>query len=230
MKLRARIAWVVGVMAFALHTVSIVQAQTVTIPDSSTEVVPVEAVAPTPITPASLSPTEEIVIFSDINDAVPGKYFDAATTIPDSLNPNKLIIGFHTGFDADTWTSNTFTASTAAFYREAAMDTISFLIEAPAGFYIARISYTQSSKGVRSRTGMAAGSVNWVVDYVADDIGLFGENSILSRTVDLTGQNKTIIPVSITSSVFAFATPQLGAATIHVTSAEVLVELLPLLP
>jgi hypothetical protein len=83
---------------------------------------------------------------------------------------------------------------------------------------------------MRSRTGMAAGSVNWVVDYVADDIGHFGENAILSRTVDLTGQNKTIIPVSITSSVFAFATPRLGAATIHVTSAEVLVELLPLLP
>jgi hypothetical protein len=193
-------------------------------------VVAAEAATPDSTTPDSLSPTEETVIFSDINDAVPGKYFDAATTAPDPLNPNRLIIGFNTGFDAATWTNNTFTASTAAFHRTVAMDTISFLIEAPAGFYIARISYIQSGKGTRARTGMAAGSVNWVVDYVADNIGRFGENSTLSHTIDFTGQNKTIVPVAITISVFAFATPQLGAASIQVTSAEVLVELLPLEP
>ena len=321
MKFRVRIAWVVGVTVLAWHTVSLVQAQTVTVPDlppvvpaeaatsapttpaslspiaapviaaepprwywlkwwpqprphprlwphrgaghsrraspggasrggdispdptpvSDTHrravpviaaeppaVVPAEAVTPASTTPDSLSSTEETVIFSEINDAVPGKYFDTATTAPDPLNPNKLIIGFNTGFDAASWTNNTFAASTAVFHRAVAMDTISFLIEAPAGFYIAKISYTQSGKGVRARTGMAAGSVNWVVDYVAEDIGRFGENSTLSRTIDLTGQHKTIIPVSITGSVFAFATPQLGAASIQVTSAEVLVELLPL--
>jgi hypothetical protein len=39
----------------------------------------------------------QTVTFLDITDAVPGKYFDAATTAPDPLNPNRLIFGFHTG-------------------------------------------------------------------------------------------------------------------------------------
>jgi hypothetical protein len=172
----------------------------------------------------------EAVTFSDISDAVPGKYFDVATTAPDPLNPNKLIIGFHTGFDPDTWTNNTFTASTAAFHRGAAMDTLSFLIEAPDGFSIAKITYTQKGTGALSRTGVAAGGANWVVDGIATDLGLFHGHPTVSGTVDLTGQNKIIVPVSITIGVFTFATPHLGAATLAITSADVLVELEPLLP
>jgi hypothetical protein len=167
------------------------------------------------------------VTFSDINDAVPGKYFDAATTAPDPDHPNTLRIGLHTGFDATTWTNNTFAASTAAFHRAAAMDTLSVLLEAPAGFYIARITYTQRGTGALARTGATAGGVSWVVDGIAMDLGLFHTNPTVSGTVDLTGQNKIIVPVSITSGVFTFATPQLGAASIGITSAELLVELLP---
>jgi hypothetical protein len=173
---------------------------------------------------------EPSVTFSDINDAVPGKYFDAATTAPDPDNPNKLLIGLHTGFDTATWTNNTFAASTAAFHRTAAMDTLSVLIEAPEGFYIARITYTQRGTRALTRTGAATGGASWVVDGIAMDLGLFHANPNVSGTVDLTGQNKILVPVSITSGVFTFATPRLGAASIGVTSAELLVELLPLLP
>jgi hypothetical protein len=229
MKLRARIAWVVGVTVLTLTTVSVAQEQMATAPDS-TAAAPAESPAPASTIPESPSPTVEAVTFSDISDAVPGKYFDAATTAPDANNPNRLIIGFHTGFDADTWTNNTFTASTAAFHRGAAMDTLSFLIEAPPGFYIARITYTQRGTGALSRTGAATGGANWVVDGMAADLGLFHANPTVSGTVDLTGQNKIIVPVSITIGVFTFATPQLGAATIAVTSAEVLVELEPQVP
>ena len=105
------------------------------------------------------------------------------------------------------------------------MDTISFLITAPAGYYIAKISYTQSGTGRTAGTGEAVGGANLVVDGAAVDLGLFNENPTLSHTIDLTDQNNTILPVSITIGLHVFATPQLGSATIAITSAEVLVEL-----
>jgi hypothetical protein len=123
---------------------------------------------------------------------------------------------------------NEFTASTAAFHHAFAMDTISFLIEAPHDFYIAKITYTQSGTHAISRTGRTAWGVHWVVDGVPADLGLFHPDPTLSGTVDLTGQNKILVPVSITCGLFTFAPPLLGSATIAITSAEVLVELLPL--
>lgn len=170
----------------------------------------------------------QTVTFSAINDAVPSRFFDAATSAPDPLDPNKLIIGLNTGFDSTIWKFKGFTASTAAFYYLTAADTISFRVEAPAGFYVSRITYTQRGTGGISRIGKAAGAANWVVEDRAADLGIFGSNPTLSGTVDLTGENRTMVPVSITTTLFAFAPPTLGSATISVTSAEVLVELLPL--
>jgi len=167
----------------------------------------------------------QTVTFSDITDAVPLRFFDAATTRPDLANGNKLLIGFSTGFDAMTWTVNDFTASTAAFHHASAMDTISFLIEAPSNFYIAKITYTQTGTHAISRTGRVAGGVHWVVDGVPADLGLFQSDPSLSGTVNLAGQNKILVPVSITCGLFTFAPPLLGSATIAITSAEVLVEL-----
>jgi hypothetical protein len=108
------------------------------------------------------------------------------------------------------------------------MDTMSCLIAAPAGFYIAKIHYMQRGTGATERMGKAAGSATWVVDDIAADLGVFDTNPTLSRTRDLTGQYRTLVPVSITNGLFAFAPPRLAAATISMTSAEVLVELLPL--
>jgi hypothetical protein len=172
----------------------------------------------------------QTVTFSDITDAVSSRFFDATTTKPAPDNGNKLLIGFSTGYEAKTWTVNEFTASTAAFYHAFAMDTIGFLIAAPKDFYIAKITYTQRGTRAISRTGRAAGGVHWVVDGVPADLGLFDTNPTLSGTVDLTGQNKILVPVSITCGLFTFAPPLVGSATISITSAEVLVELLPLLP
>jgi hypothetical protein len=171
----------------------------------------------------------QAVTFSDLNDAVPSKYFDAAASAADAADPNKLIIGFNTGLDPASWTANDFKASTAAFSRPSAMDTISFSAHAPAGFYIAKITYTQRGSGSIARTGKAAGGSNWVVGGFASNLGLFGTNPTLSSTADLTGMNLTSVPVSITTALFAFSTPQLGSATVAVTSADVVVELLPLI-
>src|SRR5690349_6148626 len=71
------------------------------------------------------------VKFSQINDAVAGRFFDSTTTLPDPLNPNVLVVGLHTGIDPLTWKDRDFKASLTAFSFPAAIDTLSFVIEAP---------------------------------------------------------------------------------------------------
>ena len=168
--------------------------------------------------------------FSDIRDAVPARFFDAAKTAPDATNPNMLRIGLHTGLDALTFKFTDFRASSAAFSHGAAMDTISFRVQAPEGYYISKITYAQRGTGSVIRTGRSAGMTNWVVGEIAADLGLFSTNPTLSNSLDLAGLNLTEVPVSITNSLFAFSTPALGSATVGLTGAEVVVELLPLLP
>jgi hypothetical protein len=166
-------------------------------------------------------------------DAVAGKFFDRLTSKADPLNPNKLIIGLNQGINAATLTSNTFTASTQAFYRTAAMDTIYFQVQALPGYYLSRVTYSQRGTCSTARTGLASAGANWVVDGVPREIGLFGarrcEASLsttshaLSGTVDLTDKHRSAAAVSITSSLFVFATPQVGSASISLTGADVLV-------
>jgi hypothetical protein len=172
----------------------------------------------------------QVVTFSNINDAVGGRFFDAATSAPDPLNPNRLIIGFDSGTDPATWRATDFRASTAAFSYTTAMDTISLRIEAPSGFYISKITYSQSGSGSAYRTGKASGAANWVVADYAANLGTFSTNPTTSQTVDLTGLNLTVVPVSITNALFAYATPTSGSATVSITGAEVVVEVTPLTP
>jgi hypothetical protein len=170
----------------------------------------------------------QTVTFSDITDAVPGRFFNAATSAPDPNNPNRLLIGFNTGLDFRTFKFVDFRASSASFSYGSAMDTISFRVTAPDGYYIAKITYSQRGAGAVLRTGRTAGMTNWVVGDISADIGTFSTNPTLSDTIDLTGLNLTRVPVSIANSLFAFSTPLLGSATVGVTSADVVVELLPL--
>jgi hypothetical protein len=170
----------------------------------------------------------QFVTFSGISDAVPGRFFDPETSAFDPSNPNRLVIGLHAGRDSATWKDTDFRASTAAFSHQTAMDTISFTIEAPTGFYVSRITYTQNGSGSIVRTGKASGAANWVVGGRPADVGVFGTNPTRSTSIDLAGENLTSVPVSITPSLFAFSTPSLGSATVSITSASVIVELLPL--
>jgi hypothetical protein len=183
---------------------------------------PVANVAP----PASEPPVAK---FLDISDAVPARFFDARATAPHVDDANRLVIGFHSGIDWTTWKATDFRASTEAFSHATAMDTLSFRIEAPEGFYIARITYTQRGRGSIIRTGKAAGSAHWVVAAAAAPLGLFGTTPTLKGEADLTGLSMTSVPVSITNGLFAFATPALGSASLEVISAEVQVCLEPLI-
>ena len=168
------------------------------------------------------------VTFSKITDAVGKKFFNPATTAPDPLNPNRLIIRVHSGMDWTVSKGTEFKASTTAFSYTSAMDTIRFKVTAPAGYYIAKITYTQRGVGTAVRTGKVSGAAHWVVGDVASNIGTFSTTPGLSRTIDLTGRNLTSVPVSITASLFAFATPQGGAATLQLIGADVHVQLLKL--
>ena len=170
----------------------------------------------------------QVVTFRDINDAARAKFYDAATSAPDPLDGNKLVIGFNSGIDPLTWRATEFKASTASFSYGTAMDTISFRIQAPPGFYIAKVTYTQRGTGSIVRTGKAAGGATWVVADRAVDMGTFTTNPARASTVDLTGLNLTLVPVSVTNALFAYATPSLGSATVAITGAEVVVQLLPL--
>jgi hypothetical protein len=174
---------------------------------------------------ASATASGQTVTFSDLNDAVPGRFFDAATSAPDPNNPNRLIVGFNTGLDFRTWKANDFRASTASFSHTSAMDTLSFVIQAPDGYYISKITYTQRGTGYVLRTARAAGTANWVIGEYAADLGVFGSSPDLSRTMDLSATRLTRVPVSISNSLFAFSTPLLGSASVSVTGADVVVEL-----
>ena len=168
------------------------------------------------------------VTFSQITDAVGKRFFNPATTAPDPANPNRLIIRMHSGTDWTTSKGTDFRASTAAFSYTSAMDTIRFRVTAPAGYYIAKITYTQRGVGSVVRTGKVSGGSHWVVGDFASSLGTFSTIPGLSQTLDLTGRNLTSLPVSITASLFAYATPTSGGATLQLIGADVNVQLLKL--
>ena len=165
--------------------------------------------------------------FVDINDAAPGRLFDAGATAADPADPNRLVIAFHTGVDPATFRVTDFRASTAAFNHLSAMDTISFKIAAPKGQRIAKVIYTQRGTGSQIRLGRAAGATHWVVGEYAAQLGVFTTNPSVVGTADFSGQPQAMVDVSITTGLFAFAAPTSGSASIEVTSAEVQVELVP---
>jgi hypothetical protein len=139
-----------------------------------------------------------------------------------------LIIRFNSGYDQATWKLNDFRATTSTFGHAAAMDTISFRIVAPNGHYISKVTYTQRGTGSNSWTTRAAGASNWVVGDFASDLGVYGVNPSVSRTIDLSDVRWTTLPVSITTSLFTFSPFQIGAANVLLTSAEVVVEVQPM--
>lgn len=170
---------------------------------------------------------DRVVTFTAVADAVPSAFFDAAQTQVDAGNPNRLIIGFNSGLDPMTFRATDFRASTAAFSNPAAMDTIRFTITAPTGYYIETVTYSQQGSGSTGGTGRAAGGASWVVGNHPESLKQFSTDPNLTRTLDLTAERLTSVPVSITNSLFVFSTPQLGSASVGITFADVIVTVQP---
>jgi len=162
----------------------------------------------------------QAVFFKAVRDAVPGKFFDAALTTLDPANPNHLLIGFDSGVDPTTLVANDFRASALPFSNRSAMDTLSFTLKAPDGFYIATVSYTQRGTGATGRTDVESGAATWLVASHPFLLGTFSSDPNLSRTVDLRASRLTSVPVVISVSLFA------STGTVAVTSADVVVTLL----
>jgi hypothetical protein len=172
------------------------------------------------------------VTFTDVRDAVPSKFFNPGvdSTRPDPAEPNTLQIGFDAGRDSGTLLDNAFKASTEAFGNRVAMDTLSFNVVAPSGYYVSSITYEQAGAGSIVRVADARGASSWIVGGEPSHLGFFRSDPSLSRTVTFSDSRLTIVPVSITTNLSVFAAPTSGEATVELTSAKVVVTIAPLGP
>jgi hypothetical protein len=164
----------------------------------------------------------QVAEFSQLRDAWPGKFFDAATSAPSAANANQLNIGFNTGTDPLTFVSNEFRATTLAFGNRMADDTISFVVTAPLGFYVASLTYSQRGTASTSRTAQQNGNSQWTVAGFPAIIGEYAGNPTVTGVVDLTALQPSSVPVSITVSLFAGPT-----GDIAITSASVVADIKP---
>lgn len=144
--------------------------------------------------------------FSRFDHAVAGVCYEPDTTAPDPLDPNRLIIGM-----------GPCTASSPNGTR-VIMDTFSFHVEAPAGYFISGITFTQTTRTSGSRGGRGFAAANWV----ADDYALVAPGS-----VDLSLDRHTTVPVSITTFLAAFGI-QVVSGSASASNPVVAVELSPL--
>ncbi|NOT54592.1 MAG: hypothetical protein HOP18_08310 [Deltaproteobacteria bacterium] len=135
-----------------------------------------------------------------------GRCYSPATTAPDPIDPNRLNIGM--------------TSCTASAPNGSAMlmDTFSFHVEAPEGYFISKITFTQAMQTSGSRGGMGFAATNWVVD----DDALGGRGSL-----DLSLERNTFLPVSLTTFLAAFGI-QVVSGSASASNAVVVVELSPL--
>ena len=172
------------------------------------------------------------VTFTDVRDAVPGKFFNpnADSTHVDPAAPNTLLIGFESGRDSGDSLDDAFKASTEAFGNRVAMDTLSFNVVAPSGYYVSSITYVQAGVGSIIRVADARGASSWIVAGKPSHLGFFRSNPSLSRTEEFSNSQLTIVPVSITTNLSVFAAPTSGEAHVELTDARVVVTIAPLGP
>lgn len=165
-------------------------------------------------------------IFTGFNDALAGRCYNPATTLPDELIPNRLNIGIHSGIDPLTWQNTACVASTSAFNPRITMDTISFHVAAPDGFYISKIKFTQTGSTSGSNGGAGFRGATWVVDDDALTVPFAAGG--WAATADLINQYKTAIPVSITTYLVAYGVGATLTGSASASNPAVVVELLPL--
>ena len=170
------------------------------------------------------------VTFTDIRDAVAFKFFSTSPDVTrvDPGAPNTLVLGFETGRSATDFLENQFRATSEAFGNRVAADTLSFNVVAPDGYYVSSVTYEQGGSGAVLRLGDARGASSWVVAGEPASLGVFRTDPTLARTVTFTDSRLTVVPVSITTSLFAYAPPSAGSATVELTSARVMATVAPL--
>lgn len=159
--------------------------------------------------------------FINIGDALPARCYNPATTAADPTNPNRLLVGMHAGI-----VSGSFGTSAECLATDSGpsmtTDTIVFYAVAPPGYYVSRVTFSQTAATSGSRGGRGFASASWVV---ADDAmtAAVGGTSV----ADLTGRNLTVVPVKFTTFLAA-AGGSVRSGSARASNASAVVELLPL--
>jgi len=178
------------------------------------------------------------VAFEQVRDSG-GKFFSSAVTHT-TESPNVLIVGIESGLDAFKACAPTTSpvAPTPCTGTRVAMDTISFVVRPPGGYYVSSIQIDEQGTGAISRLADARGSSGWVVDGVPIDLdGPFGGAVQFSpggnvwsrsRTHELSDSGDRAVPVSVTTGLFAYAGDVGGAASVELKSAIVAVTIAPI--
>ena len=102
-------------------------------------------------------------------------------------------------------------------------DTFSFVVTAPAGFYVASLTYSQQGTASTVRTAQQNGDTQWTVAGFPAVIAEYAGNPTVTGVVDLTPLQPASVPVSITVSLFAGPT-----GDISLTSASIVATLKPI--
>lgn len=150
------------------------------------------------------------VTFSNINDAVAGKFFSSAATTPDPVAGNVLRIGVESGFDSAIWKYRDFRAVNLAYYNASASDAIAFTATAPAGYVISNVRYEEALFAPTSRTGHATTSTLVTVNGV----------TAAGLNVPLFAPTRTAV-VTITTTLVA------GSGDATVSAGRVVVDIIP---
>jgi hypothetical protein len=151
--------------------------------------------------------------FSGFNDAAAGRCYEPGSTAVDPTNGNRLLIGM-VGCTAS-----------APNGTVQLMDTFRFNVQAPDGYFISKITFTQSGTSSGSRGGAGFRSATWVVDQTALPVSPGGAG--WATSVDLSLRRRTLVPVSITTALAAFGI-QVVSGSASASNPVVLVELAPL--
>lgn len=169
--------------------------------------------------------------FTDIRDAVPLRFFSAAQTAVEPGAPTTLVIGFEAG--ADSFRASAEVDNLTG--TRLAADTLTFTVNAPPGHYVSSITCQLSGSGAVNAPGDARAAANWVVNGQPADLGSVGGAQFpagggswsLSQTTELTDSKPTVVPVSLTTQLFAFAAPTGASAEVELTSATIIVNVAP---
>jgi hypothetical protein len=169
--------------------------------------------------------------FTGVRDSVPARFFDADTTAADAGEPNTLVIGFHA---ADPFRASAEVGGTTG--TRLATDTLSVVVTAPAGYYVSSVTCHVSGRGAVNTPADARAAANCVINGTPEDLGSVGgaalpntgaDWSLSSKTATLADPTLTVVPVSLTAQLFAFAAPSLASAEIDLTSATIVVTVSP---
>jgi hypothetical protein len=166
--------------------------------------------------------------FTEIRDAVPFRHFDSQTTATQPGAPNTLVIGLH---GADPFKASARVDSFTG--TPLATDTLSVVVNAPAGHVISSITCELAGHGAVNTPGDARVSANWVVNGQPASLGSFGGAQFpnagaewsSTQTIAFSDPTLTSVPVSLTAQLFAFAASALASAEVEITTATIVVTL-----